>query len=109
MPRRSIKTYQLARGLRLIRLWHDDYAVLVQAGREVELNLGRIIRIREERPGNAAWLWTITGPAEPGCGIALLGEAGNLEAAKTSLCAALATLIEWCDANRGGIIQWTIR
>ena len=109
MPRRSIKTYQLARGLRLIRIWHDDYAVLVQAGREVELNLGRIIRIREERPGNAAWLWTITGPAEPGCGIALLGEAKDLEGAKSGLGYAFADLINWCDANRDSIIQWTIR
>ena len=109
MPRRRIRTYQLARGLRLIRIWQDDYAVLVQAGRDVELKVGRIIRIREERADNAAWLWTITGPAEPGCGITLFGEARDLEAAKSGLCAALAALIDWCDANRDGLIQWTIR
>ena len=109
MPRRSIRTYHLARGLRLVRIWQDDYTVLMQAGRDVELNLGRIIRIREERAGNAAWLWTITGPVEPGCGIALLGEAKDLEAARSSLISALAALVDWCDANRGGLIQWTIR
>jgi hypothetical protein len=109
MPRRRIRTYQLARGLKLIRIWHDDYAVLVQAGQDEELKVGRIIRIRKERPGNAAWLWTITGPAEPGCGIALYGEARDLEAAKSDLCVALAALIDWCDANRDGLIQWTIR
>lgn len=109
MPRRSIKTYQLARGLRLIRIWHDDYAVIVQAGRDVELNLGRIIRIREERPGNSAWLWTITGPTAPGCGISLLGEARDLEAAKSGLCSSFTILVDWCDSNRRGLIQWTIR
>jgi hypothetical protein len=109
MPRRSIRTYHLARGLRLVRIWQDDYTVLMQAGRDVELNLGRIIRIRQDRPGNAPWLWTITGPVEPGCGIVLLGEATDLETAKSCLGAALAALVEWCDANRGGVMQWTIR
>lgn len=109
MPRRRIATYHIARRLRLIRIGQDEYAVLVQAGRDVELKLGRIIRIRQERPGNAAWLWTITGPAEPGCGIALLGEAKDLEAAKASLGTAFSNLVDWCDANRGGLIQWTIQ
>ena len=109
MPRRRIATYHIARRLRLIRVGQYEYAVLVQAGRDVELKLGRIIRIRQERPGSAAWLWTITGPAEPGCGIALLGEVKDFEAAKSSLGAAFAVLVEWCDANRGGLIQWTIQ
>jgi hypothetical protein len=109
MARRRIKTYHIARRLRLIRVGQDDYVVLVQAGRDVDLQAGRICRIRRQSLANAAWLWAITGPAEPGCGASLLGEATDLEAAKSSIGVAFTVLMDWCDSNRDGFVQWTIR
>jgi len=48
------------------------------------------------------------GPAER-AGFELLGEATELEVAKSEFSKTFAALIDWCDANRDGNILWTIR
>jgi hypothetical protein len=84
MARRTIRTDDLAAQLRLIRIGLDDYVVLAQAGLDVQLEVGRIVRIRWRRPsGKTSWFWTITGPAEPVAGIDFLGEAEDLDTAKS--------------------------
>jgi len=107
MARRILRTGDIARQFNLIRIGRDDYAVLVEAGSDWSLKAGRILRIRDLRSTQPAWLWTITGPAEPGTGITLLGEAMDYDAAKIEFVTAFTELILWCEANRSGDIRWT--
>ena len=109
MARRTIKTDDLAKDLRLIRIGPDEYAVVMQAGLNGQLTIGRIARIRWQRSSSkASWFWTITGPAER-AGFELLSEATDLEVAKSEFSKTFSALIDWCDANRDGNILWTIR
>jgi hypothetical protein len=59
-----------------------DYSVEIAAAGQ-RLTVGRIMAVqRASGSERGGWLWTITGPAAPGSGIALSGEAGSVEEAR---------------------------
>ena len=55
----------------------NDYIVMVEAGEHGRLTVGRIMMVARSS-GRTAWFCTITGPAAPDAGVALVGAAEDL-------------------------------
>lgn len=85
--------------LLLRRIAQDDYSVDVAASERSLLIVGRIMRVARSSV-RTAWFWTITGPAAPHAGIALVGEADDLEAAKAALRQSFDRLLHWAAIDR---------
>ena len=97
----------LAEQLLLRRNGEHDYAVEIEAGEHGRLAAGRILQV-SRASGRVAWFWTITGPAAPDAGIALAGEAEDLESAKVDFRAAFDRLLYWAAMSRDGELGWHV-
>lgn len=93
--------------LLLRRIAEADYSVEVEAGEHGRLAAGRIMRV-SRASGRTCWFWTITGPAAPDAGIALAGEAEDLETAKVDFRAAFDRLLYWAAMSRDGELGWHV-
>jgi hypothetical protein len=110
MPPHPIPVADLRRPLLLRRRDNpagDDFAVEIDAGQHGRLVVGRIMSAA--RPGNAtAFLWTVTGPAEPEAPVALSGDADDLPAARAAFRAAFDALLLWASMERQGELRWLV-
>jgi hypothetical protein len=85
----------------------NDFTIIVEAGEHGRLTVGRIMLVARAS-GRAAWFWTITGPAAPGAGVGLAGEADDLDGAKSALRSAFDRLLHWASMARDGELGWHI-
>lgn len=97
----------LSEQLLLRRIAENDYAVEVEAGEHGRLAAGRIMRV-SRATGRTCWFWTITGPAAPDAGVALAGEAEDLESAKIDFRRAFDRLLYWAGMVREGELGWHV-
>ena len=107
MPPHPIKIDDFASQLLLRSQGDNDFGVHVEAGEHGRLTVGRIMRV-SRASGRIAWLWTVTGPAEPDAGVGLVGEAEDLDTAKVEFSRAFDAVLYWCVSNRGGEIRWHV-
>ena len=85
----------------------NDFSIIVEAGEHGRLTVGRIMLVARAS-GRVAWFWTITGPAEPDAGVALVGEAEDLDGAKAALRQAFDRLLHWASMARDGELGWHV-
>jgi hypothetical protein len=85
-----------------------DYSVEIAAAGQ-RLTVGRIMAVqRASGSERGGWLWTITGPAAPGSGIALSGEAGSVEEARRAFRATFDRLVAWSASTASGGLPWHV-
>lgn len=101
----TVPVAKLADQLLLRGIGQDDFAVMVEAGQHGRLAVGRIMMVARSS-GRSPFLWTITGPAAPECGVGLNGEAESLDQAKGDFRAAFDRLLHWAAMSRDGELRW---
>lgn len=103
MPLLTLHVAALTGPLLLRRHAESDFTVEIEAAGHGRLTVGRIMAVARSG-GSSRWMWTITGPAAPDCGLGLSGDAESRKEAQEAFRLAWDALLAW----GGGRLGWQI-